>query len=305
MVGIAAHIKAASPGGPRYDAAQSEISRKSITNGIWLCSNCAKNVDDDPEQFTSELLVAIKAEAEKRAQQELALPPIEHKAGIDWTRVQSSKISSVTIPFKLKESDEESTLEERTQHYSDAMGQLIFWSFSHTCMATEFDDFCFVLDCQRNDRENDPGYAAFTLSVHCHITVFTWAFERLAEHFIEGKEPPSLLSLPGEQAVELQTQLGKCIPHRICRTGASSALIQAQPSQRIGLDGPVTTSILMRVLAAGVNGKILLWDDADLCPNYQQVLSAFAKINDADGFSWSDFEIDRGNPETWKYVGPN
>jgi hypothetical protein len=43
--GIAAHICAASPGGPRYDLSQSAIERSSISNGIWLCPNCATLID--------------------------------------------------------------------------------------------------------------------------------------------------------------------------------------------------------------------------------------------------------------------
>lgn len=35
-VGVAAHITAASPGGPRYDEALSEVERRSSENGIWL-----------------------------------------------------------------------------------------------------------------------------------------------------------------------------------------------------------------------------------------------------------------------------
>src|SRR5713101_2602138 len=41
-VGVAAHITGAAPGGPRYDARMSEKDRRSASNGIWLCQNCAK-----------------------------------------------------------------------------------------------------------------------------------------------------------------------------------------------------------------------------------------------------------------------
>ena len=36
-VGVAAHITAASPGGPRYDANLAPEERSSSSNGIWLC----------------------------------------------------------------------------------------------------------------------------------------------------------------------------------------------------------------------------------------------------------------------------
>ena len=47
MVGVAAHIRAASKGGPRYDAAMTPRQREDIRNGIWLCQVDAKLIDDD------------------------------------------------------------------------------------------------------------------------------------------------------------------------------------------------------------------------------------------------------------------
>ena len=44
-VGVAAHICAASPHGPRYDMSQSSAERSSIKNAIWLCGTCAALVD--------------------------------------------------------------------------------------------------------------------------------------------------------------------------------------------------------------------------------------------------------------------
>ncbi|MEO8595476.1 MAG: hypothetical protein ABI759_19305 [Candidatus Solibacter sp.] len=63
-VGVAAHITAASPGGPRFDAAISPENRASASNGVWLCQNCAKLVDNDARRFPAELLREWKARAE-------------------------------------------------------------------------------------------------------------------------------------------------------------------------------------------------------------------------------------------------
>lgn len=41
-LGVAAHITAASPGGPRYDAEILPDERSGPANGVWLCQNCAK-----------------------------------------------------------------------------------------------------------------------------------------------------------------------------------------------------------------------------------------------------------------------
>jgi len=64
-VGQAAHITAASEGGPRYDSSISSDERKSYKNGIWLCNIHARMVDVDPKVFSTEELIQWKQEAEK------------------------------------------------------------------------------------------------------------------------------------------------------------------------------------------------------------------------------------------------
>src|SRR5438067_8942605 len=51
-VGVAAHIIAASPGGPRYDPEITSEERQHANNAIWLCQNCGKLVDNDQIRFT-------------------------------------------------------------------------------------------------------------------------------------------------------------------------------------------------------------------------------------------------------------
>ena len=66
-IGVAAHITAASPSGPRYDKLMSSKERKSIDNGIWLCQNCAKLVDNDKQRYTVDLLIEWKKSSEQAA----------------------------------------------------------------------------------------------------------------------------------------------------------------------------------------------------------------------------------------------
>lgn len=63
-IGVAAHICAAAPGGPRYDINMSEEERKSIDNGIWLCQSCAKLIDSDEEKYTVQLIKSWKQQTE-------------------------------------------------------------------------------------------------------------------------------------------------------------------------------------------------------------------------------------------------
>ena len=64
-IGEAAHITAAAFGGPRYDESLSPSERKSINNGIWLCSNCATLIDRDELIYTVDLLKKWKFQAEE------------------------------------------------------------------------------------------------------------------------------------------------------------------------------------------------------------------------------------------------
>ena len=78
-LGEAAHITAAIEGGERYDPNLTVEERKAITNGIWLCCDCHKLVDSDPDVYPVELLRRWKAEAEAEAKANLG-KPAERKA---------------------------------------------------------------------------------------------------------------------------------------------------------------------------------------------------------------------------------
>lgn len=66
-IGKAAHITAASVGGPRYDASLTADQRRAQSNGIWLCANHADQIDRDAKKFTVEVLREWKVRAEQRA----------------------------------------------------------------------------------------------------------------------------------------------------------------------------------------------------------------------------------------------
>ena len=64
-IGVAAHICAAATGGPRFDAAMTPTERSEIENGIWLCQNCAKLIDNDVTRYTVWILRAWKELSEE------------------------------------------------------------------------------------------------------------------------------------------------------------------------------------------------------------------------------------------------
>src|SRR5260370_34159408 len=58
--GETAHIRAASPGGPRYDDTQTPEERTSIQNAIWLCTKCSTTIDKDEARYPVPLLLGWK-----------------------------------------------------------------------------------------------------------------------------------------------------------------------------------------------------------------------------------------------------
>jgi hypothetical protein len=67
-IGVAAHICAAAPGGPRYDPRMTSVERGDIDNGLWLCQTCAKLVDNDTHHYTADLLRQWRRLSEAAAQ---------------------------------------------------------------------------------------------------------------------------------------------------------------------------------------------------------------------------------------------
>jgi hypothetical protein len=66
-LGDAAHIYAASPGGPRPGRHLSTKDLQDYKNGIWLCVVCAREVDQNRYAWPPQRLRRTKKEAERRA----------------------------------------------------------------------------------------------------------------------------------------------------------------------------------------------------------------------------------------------
>lgn len=66
-IGVACHITAASPGGPRYDPSLTSAQRCAVENGIWLCQTCGKLIDSDLKRYTATSLKEWKRLAEEKA----------------------------------------------------------------------------------------------------------------------------------------------------------------------------------------------------------------------------------------------
>jgi hypothetical protein len=99
-IGVAAHITAASAGGPRFDSTMSPEKRKSGENGIWMCQNCAKLIDSDEKRFTVDLLRKWKKLSEETALSELENQSLFDKPAQSIGNVEQSRLEELFILFK-------------------------------------------------------------------------------------------------------------------------------------------------------------------------------------------------------------
>lgn len=89
-IGVAAHITAASEGGPRFNPALTSDERQSAENGIWLCQSCAKLVDNDPLRYTIDILELWNKVAEATAVHELESQPSAHDDSAKFAKLENS-----------------------------------------------------------------------------------------------------------------------------------------------------------------------------------------------------------------------
>lgn len=64
VVGDAAHIRGARRDSARHDPTMSDQERAHPSNGIWLCSPCARRIDRDESRYPAKLLLQWKTDHE-------------------------------------------------------------------------------------------------------------------------------------------------------------------------------------------------------------------------------------------------
>jgi len=100
-VGVASHITAAAPGGPRYDPNLTSEQRRHQSNGIWLCQTHGKAVDSDDGHFTVEMLREWKRLAEGRSFAAIILTDGGQEQTISPTVLEASDDASTTARLLL------------------------------------------------------------------------------------------------------------------------------------------------------------------------------------------------------------
>ena len=222
----------------------------------------------------------------------------------DWKKFQSSKISQCTFTFPLDISGIDGRLTEDTwSRVNDVIRQWIALAFGHTCLQTPFDDFVFILSFNEIDVDQSKTIALYELHLTCHITEFVWAFQEWSQFFIDGDSTWSrssrMMEIRGDQEFHGTLQLGNLVPYRIRRVPPRGIEVYNPDETPEALGETIKTSVLLRVLAAALKNMTILWDDADKNKDANRVFSLLERIVD-HGFSWSDIELNRENPEEWE-----
>jgi len=73
VTGLICHIRARSPGGPRYSAKLTEEQRHASENLILMCSRHSKVIDSEPRRYTVKILEGFKAAHEQTSENELSV----------------------------------------------------------------------------------------------------------------------------------------------------------------------------------------------------------------------------------------
>ncbi|WP_172746749.1 hypothetical protein [Neorhizobium sp. T25_13] len=117
-IGKAAHIHAASPGGPRFDAAQTPAERASLANALWLCSNCATMIDvNGGASFPAKKLKQWRVEAEARASKELQTGQAELQIPAFLRNyIYINYINTPRLQFFVKDSEKHSPVFAETRN---------------------------------------------------------------------------------------------------------------------------------------------------------------------------------------------
>ncbi|MCJ9668965.1 MULTISPECIES: AAA family ATPase [unclassified Neorhizobium] len=89
MVGVGAHITAASKKGPSYDEKLSSEERADVHNGVWMCQTHAKLIDDNASKHTAPELRRWKTQHEEWVFRRVANSPAHPHAGISVLRLSN------------------------------------------------------------------------------------------------------------------------------------------------------------------------------------------------------------------------
>ena len=296
-IGVAAHISAASPGGPRFDPRVSAEQRSAAGNGIWLCQNCAKLIDNDAQRFTVEELAHWKFVAEQAAGEavEGSAAPLSCVA----TRAsQSSQILSFSRSFFTAESVDDDQLRDTGRQ----LHRLITYAFQDTYEATGLDRFIYLASFVMHPPSATKAGPTISVYVACHITPFVAAFQDLVETFFDqtdGEYLQRTAHFPTDLKISLSYAWRHFTSYEISRIGPKAIRIRLVEPPFLLVRFPMTTSDLLILLSVMHLGGSVAYDDINFSEEEVAFMKYTRRSQERGTFSLSDFIINKENPELW------
>jgi len=216
-IGVAAHITAASPGGPRYNEAITSLQRASLSNGIWLCQNCAARIDKDPNHYTTKLLYRWKDGAEKRACEMLGIPGKTSRATLGEDTLFVSELLTVP-PFAVA--------------FHQITAPECYFNISHQDIPVSWDSTWVDAVRTRTTVVNkSPDCEIVIDGLSIEYDAFTEQFSSAAQYIAQG----------ASYAIEFVHELGSPM-QRIARITRSPSSIEALDDEFFANGGRITVS---------------------------------------------------------------
>jgi len=160
-IGVAAHITAAAEGGPRFDPSVSDVQRRSVSNGIWLCQNCAKLIDNDAKKYHVSKLQEWKKDAEASAANAISRRTQPSAAGegvfMEAERLMPDLIAEMRRDLKNDDSElirEFIVHRQRGLSYWAQRKQFVYYETDYSDLRNKIDwlaEMCLVRDVTRTE----------------------------------------------------------------------------------------------------------------------------------------------------------
>tara|TARA_R110002111_G_scaffold151143_1_gene217813 strand:- start:6 stop:1031 length:1026 start_codon:yes stop_codon:yes gene_type:complete len=295
-IGVAAHISAASPNGPRSNKHLTSEQKSSVRNGIWLCQNCAKLIDNDPLKYPEDVLTSWKRDAELFASNKIAQKTAEiiHDPQL---LEQLSTFARVEFNYRIPfDHDQDGVSETYIKDAVQIVYTMISCAYLQTSKYLRRDKFVFSLSLSFDFEE---GVTHFYGELITHLTPFGYYFGVLAQMLNKGQidELADYLNSFPRIIISRQAALGTFVPYKISRINPSKIRMECNPRKFIFKKGLITTSDLLIFLSHSTRKGITVIDDVNDAESLTKLMKLYEKIE--DGFDMTEVSIDIDNPEEW------
>jgi len=303
-IGVAAHITAASVGGPRFDSSLNPKIRSSVDNGIWLCQSCAKLIDSDEIRFPVDLLKEWKLWAENEASASIIKPSFSTHGVKNYNRIpehhQFSRLLHHDWHFTISKN-----LELDNRYFTHREFYLLLaYAFLAASKSSGLDSFNFILSfvLGKSNEFNSNSFPA-GVALCSHVSSFITEFAELTDvvgtpQFFERTD-----CYPEDIKIEINSTFGAYMPYQVQRVGPKKVKFDFLDITLPVFRSPLKSSDLLIYISVMLQEKIVIIDDVDplILPENERQFFKYTELlqKKQRKFCINDFIIDVNDPEKW------